>query len=148
MHILIHSMDEIVCKLLEKELRFCLAGFLQRLQKPFGEIVCKLLENELRSCLAGLLQRLQKPFGALMKSLKMCSYRDLRWEKAKNSGLSRLHLILHGIVWEYILRNSICGAILPSIYQNDSSSTDRIIQGAKSPKNGFIGEVKLIPNGA
>jgi len=43
------------------------------------------------------------------------------WEGAKNSGFSRLHLILYDIVWEYILRNSICITIFAKWFTKTAS---------------------------
>jgi len=49
-----------------------------------------------------------------MKPLKSCSHIALGWEEAKNSSFSRLHLVLHDILWEHILRKATCEAVLPN----------------------------------
>jgi hypothetical protein len=74
-----------------------------------------------------------------MKLLKICSYRALGCEGAKNSGFFRLHLILRGVLWEHILRKEL---FCQTVYQNGSSSTDRAVYGAKTPKNSFTSEVE------
>ena len=66
-----------------------------------------------------------------MKPLKTCSHIVLVCEGEKNSGFSRLHLIICGVLWEHILRKEL---FCQTVYQNDSSSTDRVIHGAEAPK--------------
>ena len=49
----------------------------------FGAVLCQTDQNKTVSSI---------------KPLKTCSHRALRWEGAKNSGFSRLHLTLYGVL--------------------------------------------------
>jgi len=55
--------------------------------------------------------------------------------RSQNSGFSRLHLILHDVLWEHILRNEL---FCQTIYQNGSSSTNKVVHGVEAQKTASL----------